>query len=227
MPDEGPEDQRPESDDSTTGPDDSTRGPGAPAAESGDGRPSLADRRDLKTVYQPAEDSRLLTDAAVAAVDADDLVLEVGTGSGSVADRIASETGARVVGVDVNPEACRQTRERGVPVVQGNLVHPFADRSVDVVCCNPPYLPTPPEQEWDDPMEAALSGGESGRAVVDPLLATVGRVLRPDGFVLLLVSTLTDLEAVRDEAAANGLAVEPVAEESFPFERLVVFRLSR
>jgi release factor glutamine methyltransferase len=188
-------------------------------------RPALADRRDLETVYQPAEDSRLLAEAAVGAVEPDQLVLEVGTGSGYVAERVASETGADVVGVDVNPDACRQTRERGVPVVQGDLVGPFADRRFDVVCSNPPYLPTPPEHEWDDRMETALSGGESGRAVVDRFLDDVGRVLGADGFALLLVSTLTDLEAVRQRADRSGFATSTVLDESYPFERLVVFRL--
>jgi release factor glutamine methyltransferase len=195
-----------------------------PDAVDGD-RPALADRRDLETVYQPAEDSRLLAEAAVAAVEPDHLVLEVGTGSGYVAERVASETGADVVGVDVNPEACLQTRERGVPVVQGDLVGPFADGRFDVVCSNPPYLPTPPENEWDDRMETALSGGESGRAVVERFLDDVGRVLTTDGFALLLVSTLTDLDAVRQAAERSGFAATRVQDESYPFERLVVFRL--
>ncbi len=168
----------------------------------------------------------MLADAAVATVEPDDLVLEVGSGSGYVAERIAAETGARVVGADLNPAACRQTRERGVPVVQGDLVAPVRSGLFDVVCCNPPYLPTPPDAEWGDQMEAALSGGETGRAVVEPFLETVGRVLAPDGVTLLQVSTLTDLEAVRTLAEGNGLAATEVADESHPFERLVVFRLS-
>ncbi|MEF8854277.1 MAG: HemK2/MTQ2 family protein methyltransferase [Haloarculaceae archaeon] len=188
-------------------------------------RPALADRRDLDTVYQPAEDSRLLADAAVDDVGAEDYVLEVGTGSGYVADRIASETGATVVGVDLNRGACEATRERGIPIVRGDLVSPFRADAFDVVCSNPPYLPTPPEMEWDDAMEAALSGGVSGRAVVEPFLDTVGRVLAPGGRALLLVSTLTDLDAVKGYAAEQGLESSVLAAESHPYERLVVFRL--
>ena len=190
-------------------------------------RPALADRRDLETVYQPAEDSRLLAEAAVGVAEGGDQVLEVGTGSGWVADRIASETGAAVVGIDVSREACAQTRDRGVPVVQGDLVSPVRAETFDLVCFNPPYLPTPPEMEWDDAMEAALSGGESGRAVVEPFLEDVGRVVAPGGRVLLLVSTLTDVDVVRDFAARCGLDSTVLEEASFPFERLVVLRLER
>lgn len=188
---------------------------------------TLHERREMPSVYEPAEDSRLLVDAAVDRVEPDDLVLEVGVGSGYVAARVASDAGARVVGSDVNPDACAAARDEGIETVRADLVAPFAADSFDVVLCNPPYLPTPPELEWDDPLEDALSGGEDGRRVVRPLLADVGRVLRPGGRGYLLVSTLTGVEAVASLAADAGLDAREVAEESFPFERLVVLEITR
>jgi len=184
----------------------------------------LAERRDLDQVYQPAEDSRLLAETTREYVDSGDRVLDVGTGTGYVASVLAEE-GATVVGVDVNPLACREARDHGVPVVQGNLLDPFRDGVFDVVACNPPYLPTPPEEERDDWMEYALSGGEDGRAVVEPFVESVGRVLASGGEVFLLVSTLTGLEEITALAAAAGLDAEEVAAEKHPFERLVVLRL--
>ncbi len=191
-----------------------------------DNRPALADQRGVPDVYRPAEDSALLAAAAVEAVDADDTVFEVGVGSGWVADRVAAETGARVVGDDLTAAACAAASDRDVAVVRANLLDPVADDAVDVVLCNPPYLPTPPAAEWDDPLEAALSGGPEGRRVVDPFLDDAARVLAPGGFALLLVSTLTDPETVRARAAANGLAAETVSEASYPYERLLVLRLT-
>lgn len=193
---------------------------------SGDGhdRPRLADSRDLDRVYQPAEDSRLLAEVAVDRIDGG-LVCEVGVGSGYVARRVAGETGARAVGTDITSEACRQARDAGVEVVRANLVDPFPDGTFDAVLFNPPYLPTPPDLEWDDPMERALSGGEDGRAVVDPFLDSVGRVLAPEGVAYLLVSTLTGLDAVRERANTAGLTVDRVRSESYPFEELVVLEL--
>ena len=199
-------------------------------------RDDLAARRGVETsVYQPAEDSALLARAAVDAVSATDRTLEVGTGSGWVAERVAAETTAEVVAADLNPHACRQARERaraleiegntGFDVVAADLVSPFADAAFDVVLFNPPYLPTDPDNEWDDWMERALSGGESGRAVIDPFLDTVGRVLSPDGVVLLLVSSLAGYEAVLDRARARGFSAEKAVEESYPFETLTVVRL--
>jgi len=192
--------------------------------DASDTREDLAERRGLeRDVYQPAEDSRLLAEAAVE--HARGRTLEVGTGSGWVAEQIATGTDAEVVASDFNPAACRQARDRGVPAVRADLVEPFHDGSFDTVAFNPPYLPTDPDNEWDDRMERALSGGESGRDVIDPFLDTVGRVLRPDGLVLLLVSSLTGFDTVVARAEANGFAVSTVRQESYPFEVLSILRL--
>jgi release factor glutamine methyltransferase len=189
-------------------------------------RPDLADRRDLDAVYQPAEDSRLLAETAAGHLGTGDRVLDVGTGSGYVARRLAEEAGASVVATDLNPHACRTAGDgAGVPVVRANLVDPFRAGVFDAVVFNPPYLPTDPDREWDDWMEAALSGGESGRAVVEPFLADLRRVLSPGGDAFLLVSSLTGVEAVRDIARTNGLTTMEVASEAHAFERLVVLHL--
>lgn len=192
--------------------------------DSTDGRPKLAEQRDINEVYQPAEDSKLLADAVVERVDRG-LVVDVGTGSGYVARRIQAETDASVVGTDLNPAACEQAAGEGVPVLCGDLLDPVQADVADVVCCNPPYLPTPPEQAWDDRMERALSGGEDGRAVIDALLGDLGRVLADDGVAYLLLSSLTGPDAVRERAAAEGFATETVAQQSHPFETLLVFEL--
>lgn len=199
---------------------------GAPDGDPAPG-PDLAARRgvDDAVVYQPAEDSGLLAEAAVEA--ARGRVLEVGTGSGWVAARIAAERDLDVVGADLNPHAARQARERGVEAVVADLCAPFRADAFDTVCFNPPYLPTDPDNEWGDWMEHALSGGESGRELIEPFLADVGRVLAPGGVVLLLVSSLTGYEEVLALVEAAGFEGEAVVEESFPFETLTVLRLDR
>jgi release factor glutamine methyltransferase len=193
----------------------------------------LAERRGVETrVYGPAEDSELLLDAAREAVEGSHRVLEVGTGSGYVAVELAAATGARVTASDLNPHACRAARERAgeagvaLPVVRGDLTDPFRDGAFDRVLFNPPYLPRDPDAERDDPMEYALTGGEDGRAVIEPFLDDVGRVLAPGGRVLLVVSSLTGVGAVAAYAADRGLAARTVREESYPFERLAVLALT-
>ncbi|MFC3476845.1 HemK2/MTQ2 family protein methyltransferase [Halobacterium litoreum] len=186
----------------------------------------LADRRGAETqVYQPAEDTRLLAEAAVSEIEPPARVLDVGTGSGYVAATVADETGADVVGSDLNPYAVRQAADRGVPVVRSDLVSAFRDGAFDAVVFNPPYLPRDDDAAREDWMEVALSGGDDGRAVVEPFLDDVGRVLAPDGFALVLVSTLTGVDEVIEYAGERGFSAVAVREESFPFETLSVLKL--
>lgn len=184
----------------------------------------LADQRGAETaVYQPAEDSGLLAEAAIEY--ASGRVLEVGTGSGWVAEQIAAETDCSVVASDVNPHACESARERGLSVVRGSLLDPFVGDAFDTICFNPPYLPTEPDTEWGDWMEQALSGGETGRELIEPFLEDLSRVLAADGVALLLVSSLTGYETVLELVEDAGFTHEVAVEESFPFETLTVLAL--
>jgi release factor glutamine methyltransferase len=184
--------------------------------------------RAERQVYQPAEDSRLLAETAAEALadlPQDARVVDVGTGSGYVAARVAEATGTDVLGTDISPLAVREARDHGVAVVRSDMLDALTG-PFDAVTFNPPYLPTDPDAEWDDWMEYALSGGPDGRRAVDPFLDDLPRVLAADGRGFLLVSSLTDVDAVARRATANGLATRELADESFPFERLVVLELT-
>lgn len=186
----------------------------------------LAERRGIDfDVYQPAEDSALLAGVVVERVDSSDLVLDVGTGSGYVAGRIVDETGARVIGADVNPHACASARETGVEAVRADLVTPFREDTFDAVVFNPPYLPVDPAAEWDGWFETALSGGETGREVIERFVADVGRALAPDGSAFLLASTYTGVDAVVEFAGERGFNAAALEDATFPGETLTVLRL--
>jgi release factor glutamine methyltransferase len=76
-------------------------------------------------------------------------------------------------------------------------------------------------------MARALSGGPSGRAVIDRFLDDAARVLAPDGVVFLLVSSLTGVGDVVDRAGEEGFHAAAVRDESFPYETLTVLELFR
>jgi release factor glutamine methyltransferase len=188
----------------------------------------LAERRGLDTdVYDPAEDSRLLAETAGDWLDDPDRLLDVGTGSGYVGARLREATGASVVGVDLNPHACRRARENGLAVARGDLLAPFVAGSFDAVTFNPPYLPTDPDAERSDWLAVALSGGESGRAVIERFLDDLGRVLAPGGAAFLLVSTYAGVEEVTAYAGERGFHAAALADVTFPGETLTVLRLFR
>jgi len=111
--------------------------------------------------------------------------------------------------------------------VRADLTTPFPESAFDVVLFNPPYLPVDELAERDDWMEIALSGGETGREVIEEFLDDVGRVLAPDGRIFLLVSSLTGVDEVVDRAADAGFSAAALRDESYPFETLTVLKLVR
>lgn len=184
-------------------------------------------------VYTPREDSWLLARAldeagpwhGARAADA-------GCGAGVQAVTLAAR-GARVLATDHLAEAARATRANArandlggrVDALQADLLAPVAPGTLDVVACNPPYLPASGALEGAE--EAALESGAAGLDVSLDLVADLDRVLAPGGEAFLVASTRTDLDLLESGVADAGLEGTVVAEESFPFERLQVLRLRR
>ena len=69
-------------------------------------------------------------------------LLDVGTGTGDIPSRLVREAARRgvrlrVLGLDDPPELVAATREWPIEAVTANaLALPFADRSIDIVCCS-------------------------------------------------------------------------------------------
>jgi release factor glutamine methyltransferase len=177
---------------------------------------------DPSQVYQTEADTYLLLDAARAEVKPGDRVLEVGTGSGLIAAELARVTG--VVATDINPHAAFCAREKGIEVVQSDLFCGIRS-TFDLILFNPPYLPTQPEERIDDWLEHALDGGLNGRVVIGRFSDQVGRVLAPDGRILLLISSLTGLPEVRDLFFKAGFLSEILLRKNVEDETLYVLKI--
>ena len=177
---------------------------------------------DPSQIYSPEADTLLLLASARTETRPGDRVLEVGTGSGLIAAEIAGI--ARVIATDINPHAALGAHNAGIDVVRTDLFAgirgPF-----DIVLFNPPYLPTQPEERIDDWLEYALDGGESGRAVIERFARNIGNILAPGGRILLLISSLTGLSAVRELFIRQGYTVEVAAQQVVEDEVLYVLRI--
>jgi release factor glutamine methyltransferase len=175
-------------------------------------------------VYSPEADSYLLLRTALGEVRPGDRVLEMGTGSGLIARALAEVTS--VVAAEINPHAASAARSLGVEVVRTDLFAGICG-TFDLILFNPPYLPTAPGERIDDWLEYALDGGETGREVIGRFIRDVPRVLSTHGRVLLLVSTLTGIEEVREICSRQGLLSFVVASETVEDERLAVLSIIR
>lgn len=129
------------------------------------------------------------------------LVVDLCSGSGAIALAVAQELlQARVVAVERSAAALRWLRrnaadraaagDRPIEVVEADVTAPdlLADLvgRVDVLLCNPPYVPADtlvaPEVAGYDPAEAVF-GGTDGLAVIRPVVARAGALLRAGGVV--------------------------------------------
>jgi release factor glutamine methyltransferase len=192
---------------------------------------NLAERRGFDLdVYEPAEDSRLLAVTIERDLPVDDrhiVVLDVGTGSGYIGAMLTEYPRTCVVGADLNPWACRRARRRGLTVVHTDLVDGFCANVFDVVVFNPPYLPAVLDSSWDDWFELAVTGGPSGRETIERFFDAVGRVLKREGVIYLLVSTATGIDQVVEYAANKGYSAIALEDAVFPGETLTVLKFIR
>lgn len=147
-------------------------------------------------VFVPRPETELLAGWGIERTAPGAVVVDLCSGTGAIALAVADESkAARVLAVERSPAALDYLRRNAagfgsVEVVAGDVTDPdllAAERgAVDVVLCNPPYVPdgtaVPPEVADHDPAEAVF-GGADGLAVIRPVIALAAALLRPGGVV--------------------------------------------
>ncbi|MFZ3383932.1 MAG: HemK2/MTQ2 family protein methyltransferase [Candidatus Methanoperedens sp.] len=178
------------------------------------------------SVYEPAEDSFLLAEAALDQIKDSERILEVGCGSGIISAVIKNNTSARITGIDINPYAAACTKENGVEAIRGNLLDCVRGK-FDLIIFNPPYLPTDELQRTKDWINIALDGGNDGREIINRFLADAVPHLLENGRILMLVSSFTGIEEVKSKMKELGYGVKEVSKERISFEQLLVIEATK
>jgi release factor glutamine methyltransferase len=154
-------------------------------------------------VFVPRPETELLAQWAARVPAAGSLVVDLCSGAGALALAIAhARPDARVFAVESAPAALDWLRrnaagraaagDRPVTVIAGDAADPAVlaelDGGVDLVVCNPPYVPagtaTPPEVAEHDPPGAVFAGPD-GLAVIRPVLGRAAALLCPGGWLAL------------------------------------------
>lgn len=127
---------------------------------------------------------------------------DIGTGSGVLAAILAQRGIHRVIATDNNPRAiaCAQRNvanlgfSQQIQVVESDL---FANEKVDLIVCNPPWLPAKPTSA----IETALYDPQ--HAMLKAVLQRAADYLNPNGQLWLIISDLAEHLALRETGTLN------------------------
>ncbi len=157
-------------------------------------------------------------------------VLEIGAGLGLAAVLMA-KAGARVVATDVVPEAVEAIRDNArrndvaVDVRRGDCYAPVRGERFDLICANPPQMPTPPGRERADATALADNGGVDGWMMLERIIAGAPDHLAPGGRLVFTIFGFLGRRAAFARLEARGLAPAVVATETQSFPRIGYERL--
>jgi len=174
-----------------------------------------------ENVYAPSEDSFLLAENLD--VQVGEQVLDMGAGCGL--QGVIAAKKARVIAVDINPYAVRCTKYNAainkvhskMSFVRGDLFKQFHGKvKFDVMLFNAPYLPTN-ESETHSWLGCSWAGGATGRRIIDRFISAASNHLKPNGYILLVQSTLASVETTLMKFKKCGLKAKVIAENALPF----------
>jgi release factor glutamine methyltransferase len=157
-------------------------------------------------------------------------MLEIGAGMG-LAAVLAARAGATVVATDVVPAAVESIRANAalnrltIDARLGDGWAPVGDERFDLICTNPPQMPTPPGRERDDAEAAADNGGRDGWALLDRVIERAAEHLRPGGRLVFSIFEFLGPKAAHAKLERAGLVPRVVARETQTFPRIGYERL--
>lgn len=147
-------------------------------------------------------------------------IVDVGTGSGALAVTLQLETGASAFATDISSAAVAVAAANAtrlgarVDFARCDLLSAIADRSMDLIVSNPPYVPLGAREglqrevrDWEP--HVALFGGESGVELYQRISLDARRVLRPGGWLVMELGFGTVTRVSEMLANWNEVRVEP------------------
>jgi release factor glutamine methyltransferase len=173
-------------------------------------------------IYEPREDSYLLIQSIGSSVKGKK-VLDMGTGSGIIAQKALEFNAKEVVASDINPETLCNLSSCKFRKIQSDLFLNIAEK-FDIILFNPPYLPLDARED----VESALSttGGPKGDEIIIEFLKQAPEYMAANGKIYLVLSSLTPRNRINNIINNLGLNTRKVADKNCCFEKLEVVEYS-
>ncbi|HZX45258.1 MAG TPA: HemK2/MTQ2 family protein methyltransferase [Candidatus Nanoarchaeia archaeon] len=177
--------------------------------------------------YEPAEDSFLIQ--RYVKKYAKGIVLDMGTGSGILAEEAAaSKKVVKVFGVDKNEKAIihciRSQKSRKITYAMSDLFSlfknykPYMGIKFDTILFNAPYLPSDPNVK-----DMALDGGKKGHELIVKFLNKAKAFLKPMGKILLIFSSFTGKETLDNYISTHHWKYKEIDKVHISFEDIYLY----
>src|SRR5438876_481448 len=107
----------------------------------------------------------------------------------------------------------------------GDCYAPVEGERFDLICTNPPQMPTPPGRARDDPVAAADNGGVDGWEILDRVIHGAPAHLTAGGRLVFTIFAFLGRKTAFAKLEAAGLTPSIVASETQEFPRIGYERL--
>ncbi len=177
-------------------------------------------------LYEPSEDSFLIQKHIKEYAKGN--VLEIGTGSGILAETAASCGNVQsVLAVDIQKgviEHCKKNiKNKKIIFRQSDLFSNIKKtEKFDCIIFNPPYLPTNRRAP-----DITLDAGKKGYELIVRFLDAVKEYLTPEGTVLLLFSSFSRKNIIDEIIKKNLLEATQIDQQHISFETLYVYAIKK
>ena len=175
-------------------------------------------------MYTPLKDSYLLSETLKIFLKNKDKrikILDLGTGSGILAETCRELGFKNILTTDINKEAVKLLRKKGFRARKSDLFSNInIEKKFDLIIFNPPYLP---EDKYDK--EKDTTGGKKGYETILKFLKQAKKHLEKDGESLLLFSSLSFPEIIKKQAKKLGYKMKLLNKKRIFFEELYVYLL--
>jgi len=148
-------------------------------------------------IYKPSEDSWLL-EKQIPKYAPRKSCLDMGSGSGILAEACQKAKASSVLAIDINPKSIKHLKNKfknspNIRAINSNLFQKVKGK-FELIIFNPPYLPLDSLEPLDS--RIATTGGKKGDEVIIRFLKQAHKYLNNNGIILLLLSSLTPRDKI-------------------------------
>lgn len=169
--------------------------------------------------YAYGDDSKLLGQA-ISVLAVENKILEIGVGGGGNLNLLSKFKSVVTTDI-VRPNDISEFKGSAVSLVLADRATCFRNAVFDVVLFNPPYVPS------DKILDKAVDGGPTGMEVPLQFLESALEVTKPEGRILMLLSSDDSLELFEAFCRERKLEAKKVAEKRMFFEVIFVYLIER